>query len=230
MIRAATQAPQGPSLTRWSSRRRLQTEAHSRCRAQFSRSCPEPQGRRSPLHVGDLAGLIAAQLDIDRPDRLLVAHAGVVHDLGKLGLSPAILAEPGPLTPEERVEVERHPVIGAEVLLSISADLAPMAAGVRAHHERWDGTGYPDGLAGEEIPLFGRLLAVVDVYDALTHPRIYRKAVYTRSRARAYLEEHAGTHFDAECVSASLDILRAKARGRTRPVSLRPQAVPRRRR
>lgn len=164
--------------------------------------------------VGDLAALLAAELDIDHPDRLLVTHAAVVHDLGKLGLSSVILNKPGPLTPEERAEMELHPVIGSEVLLSVSSDLAPMAAGVRSHHERWDGTGYPDGIAGEEIPFFGRLLAVVDVYDALTHSRTYRNFAYTPSRARAYLEEHVGSQFDAECVRAGLDVLRAKQQGR----------------
>lgn len=174
--------------------------------------------------VADLAGLLAAQLDINLPDRLLMAHAGLVHDLGKLGLPPAILAKSGPLTPEERAEVERHPIIGADILLSTSFDLAPMAAGVRAHHERWDGTGYPDGLAGEQIPLFGRVLAVVDVYDALTNPRTYRNFVYTRSQARTFLEEHAGSHFDPECVSASLDVLIAQDRGR-RQFSVPPTAA-----
>ncbi|NNN19451.1 MAG: HD domain-containing protein [Acidimicrobiaceae bacterium] len=82
--------------------------------------------------------MIAAQLDLSRPDRLLVAHAGVIHDIGKLGIKPEILAKAGPLTPEERTEVQRHSAIGAEVLMDISPGLALMAAGVRAHHERWD--------------------------------------------------------------------------------------------
>jgi putative two-component system response regulator len=172
----------------------------------------EPTGGHS-ARVGDLAGLLAAQLDLGHPDRLLVAHAGVIHDIGKLGIKPEILAKAGPLTPEERTEVQRHSAIGAEVLLDISPDLALLAGGVRAHHERWDGTGYPDGLAGEQIPLFGRLLAVVDVYDALTSPRNYRKSFYTSDEAMAYIEEHAGTQFDPECVSATLDVLRAQAHG-----------------
>jgi putative two-component system response regulator len=170
-------------------------------------------GRHSG-RVGVLAGLLAAQLDLSCPDRLLVAHAGVVHDLGKLGISPTILAKEGRLTPDEIDEVQRHPIIGAEMLLSLSAELAAMAAGVRAHHERWDGGGYPDGLAGEDIPVFGRVLAVVDVYDAITHPRSYRKTIYSPSHARAFVEERSGTHFDPECVSASLDVLRARERGR----------------
>ncbi|MGD0082909.1 MAG: HD-GYP domain-containing protein [Acidimicrobiales bacterium] len=170
-------------------------------------------GRHSG-RVGSLAGLLATQLDLASPDRLIVAHAGVLHDLGKLGLSPEVLVKEGRLTPEETEEVQRHPIIGAKMLLAISPALASMAAGVRAHHERWDGAGYPDGLAGEAIPVFGRVLAVVDVYDALTHPRSYRKTIYSAGRARAYLQEHVGTYFDPDCVSATLDILRAKERGR----------------
>ncbi len=170
-------------------------------------------GRHSG-RVGDLAGLLAAQLDLSSPDRLIAAHAGVLHDLGKLGMAPSVLAKEGRLTPEETAEVQRHPIIGAEMLLAISTDLAPMAAGVRAHHERWDGTGYPDRLAGAAIPVFGRVLAVVDVYDALTHPRTYRKTIYSASHARAYLLERAGPHFDPDCVDASLDFLVARERGR----------------
>jgi putative two-component system response regulator len=170
-------------------------------------------GRHSG-RVGDLAALLAAQLDLDHPDRLLVKHAGVLHDLGKLGVPRAILAKEGRLTPAERAEVQRHPDIGAEMLLSISPDLAPMADGVRAHHERWDGEGYPNRLAGEAIPRFGRLLAVIDVYDAITHPRSYRKTVYSPSRAQEFLRERSGTQFDAECVSAALDVLAARQRSR----------------
>lgn len=173
--------------------------------------------------VSHLAALLAAQLDLDRPDRLLVAHAGVVHDLGKLGIDPRILSKPGPLTTDERAEIERHPIIGSEMLLSISPDLAPMAAGVRAHHERWDGRGYPDGLAGSEIPVFGRVLGVVDVYDALTHPRSYRRTVFSAAKARSYLEEHAGTQFEPECVHATMDILRAAERARRQFAVSEPQ-------
>lgn len=157
--------------------------------------------------VGHLAGLLAAQLDLDRPDRLLVTHVALIHDLGKLGLPRSILNKRGPLSPDEREAVQRHPVVGADVLLAMSRDLDQLAAGVRSHHERWDGGGYPDHLSGESIPYFGRLLAVVDVYDALTHPRAYRNQIFSPPAARAYLEEHAGTQFDPECVRASLEML-----------------------
>ncbi len=138
----------------------------------------------------------------------------MLHDLGKLGVSGAILAKEGRLTPDERAEIERHPDIGADMLLAVSPDLAPMAEGVRAHHEQWDGGGYPRGLAGEAIPRFGRLLGVIDVYDAITHPRSYRKTVYSRARARDFLRERSGTHFDPECVNAAIEVLIAADLGR----------------
>lgn len=165
-------------------------------------------------HVADLAALLAAQLDLDHPDRLFAAHAGLVHDLGKLGLPRAILNKPGPLTAEERRAVDRHCAVGAEMLLTISPQLAPLAEAVRSHHERWDGGGYPDGLAGAKIPRSGRVLAVVDVYSALTQPRLYRRDVFSPAAARGYLEENAGTQFDPECVAASLEVLRAYEMGR----------------
>ncbi len=166
-------------------------------------------GRHSG-RVGALAELLAAQLDLAFPDRLVLAHAGILHDLGKLGIASTILDKEGRLEPDDMADIHRHPIIGAEMLLALSPDLAPMADGVRAHHERWDGNGYPYGLAGEDIPLFGRVLAVVDVYDSLTHPRTYRKTVYSAGRARSFVEDHAGSHFDPECVSAIVAALRER--------------------
>ena len=128
--------------------------------------------------VGELASRVAAQLSLDSFDRHLAERAGAIHDLGKFGISPELIARTGPLAPHERVEVQRHPVIGSEMLLAISENLSPLAAAVRAHHERWDGAGYPDGLWGESIPQIGRVLAVADVYDALTSVRPYRDSVF----------------------------------------------------
>lgn len=164
--------------------------------------------------VARLAVLVAAQLDLDEPDRLLVRYAGLLHDLGKLGLPPAIISKPGPLTAEEHTAIRGHSAIGGNLLLALPPVPAPLAAGVRAHHERWDGSGYPDRLAGEAIPRIGRLLAVVDVYCALTQLRSYRATVFSPADARAYLEQHSGTQFDPECVQASLEVFRVDALGR----------------
>jgi HD-GYP domain-containing protein (c-di-GMP phosphodiesterase class II) len=104
---------------------------------------------------------------------------GILHDLGKLAVSAEVLRKTGPLTRSDWTEVKRHPVVGADLVLSISPSLAPLAAAIRAHHERWNGSGYPDGLDRVDIPLFGRIAAIGDVFDAVTHLRIYRTGVLT---------------------------------------------------
>ena len=175
-------------------------------------SYDSPTGTHSG-RVGDLAALIAPELELDSGG-LLFPYAGFLHDLGKLGLPKELLSRPGPLSERERKDVERHPIIGSEVLLAISEELAPIAAGVRAHHERWDGLGYPDGLSGTRIPPLGRLLAVVDVYDVLTHRRSYRSSSFTRGRAMAYLSDHSGMQFDPDHVGAAVAVLRAQHKGR----------------
>jgi HD-GYP domain-containing protein (c-di-GMP phosphodiesterase class II) len=127
---------------------------------------------------------------------------GLVHDLGKVGLPDCVLRKPEPPTPEEWDLIRRHPDWGADALAEMH--LMPAAVdGVRAHHERWDGSGYPEGLRGEEIPLLGRLLGVADFYDAITSTRPYRAAL-TPEQAVALLREGSGTHFDARIVEAVL--------------------------
>ena len=124
----------------------------------------------------------------------------LLHDIGKLAIPDAILYKPAPLTDEERALVERHPVIGAEIVEGIEF-LGEAARIVRSHHERWDGGGYPDRLAGQAIPLGARLFAVADVFDALTTDRPYRPAVDLAS-ARELIASEASSHFDPDVVSA----------------------------
>lgn len=131
--------------------------------------------------------------------------AGLLHDLGKVGIPEYILCKPSKLTPEEYREVQRHAALGAQILLSASPEFAPIAAAVRAHHERWDGKGYPDGLAGEAIPLFGRILAVADVFEVLTSRRPYREPV-SISEALIELRRNAGSQFDPQVVEALLQL------------------------
>lgn len=126
--------------------------------------------------------------------------AGLLHDLGKITTPAAILLKEGNLTPTEYTVIQEHAAMGAEVLLDISPRFRPIADGVRSHHERWDGSGYPDGLAGAAIPLFGRLLAVVDVFEAMTAPRPYRGPM-PRDVVMEHLLEHAGSDFDPDIVS-----------------------------
>ncbi len=125
--------------------------------------------------------------------------AGMLHDLGKVTTPAAILLKDRSLTPEEYRIIQQHAAMGAEVLLDISPRFRPIAEGVRSHHERWDGSGYPDGLAGEAIPLFGRLLAVVDVFEAMTAPRPYRGPM-PRDEVLEHLRKRSGSEFDPEIV------------------------------
>lgn len=128
--------------------------------------------------------------------------ASALHDIGKVGVPDAVLRKPGKLTAEERVLIETHPQIGHDILSGSDDDVLDLAATVAlTHHERFDGAGYPQGLEGEAIPLEGRVAAVADVFDALTHDRIYRGA-FSVPEAVAMVRDGSGSHFDPEVVVA----------------------------
>lgn len=150
--------------------------------------------------VAHNACVLGEALGLPKPELEALYWAGILHDLGKVGTRVEILLKPGKLTPAEYEEIKRHAAQGAELLLSIAEDFRPIAAGIRSHHERWDGQGYPDRLAGEVIPLFGRILAVVDVFEALTSKRPYRDPLPVEE-ALAYLEREKGKHFDPNLVA-----------------------------
>ena len=141
-----------------------------------------------------------------------IALAGVLHDVGKIGVSDAILRKPGPLDEDEWAEMRKHPELGARILAG--ADLPDLAEWVFAHHERMDGSGYPLGLGGEQIPLEARILAVADAYEAMTSARPYSGAM-TPEEAAAELDRFSGTQFDARVVEA---LLRSLARPPGAPV------------
>jgi HD-GYP domain-containing protein (c-di-GMP phosphodiesterase class II) len=124
----------------------------------------------------------------------------LLHDVGKVAVPDAILFKPGPLTPEERAIIERHPVTGSEIVRDIDF-LGAARDVIRSHHERWDGTGYPDRLAGTAIALSARVFAVADTLDALTTTRPYRRAS-SFAKARALIVAGSGTHFDPEIIAA----------------------------
>jgi putative nucleotidyltransferase with HDIG domain len=132
-------------------------------------------------------------------------HAALLHDVGKLAIPDWLLHKPGPLAPHEYDQVKQHATIGADMLAAIAFP-GPLALIVRHHHEHWDGSGYPDGLAGEAIPLGARVLAVVDCYDALTSDRPYRRAL-SHERAIDVLQDGAGRTHDPAMVQAFLPLV-----------------------
>jgi putative two-component system response regulator len=130
--------------------------------------------------------------------------AAPMHDLGKIAIGDAILLKPGKLSPEERAVMEQHTAYGYRLLAGGQSDLVRAAADIAwCHHERWDGSGYPRGLAGAEIPLFARIAAVADVFDALASERPYKKA-WPAAQAKEHIAQNSGRHFDPACVSAFL--------------------------
>jgi response regulator RpfG family c-di-GMP phosphodiesterase len=157
--------------------------------------------------VGESAARLARALDLPEVFVSNIRDAAPLHDIGKIGVSRSILRKPGALTEPERAAMKRHAEIGAQILAHARSPVLRLAAEIaRSHHERWDGHGYPEGLAGEQIPIAGRITAVADVFDALTHQRPYKPA-WDVERAVALIIDGSGGQFDADVVEAftSLD-------------------------
>lgn len=148
---------------------------------------------------------IAARLGLSEEEQQIAHLCGLVHDIGKIGLPAGLLEKPGPLTLEERRQMEKHSEIGERILAKVE-DYAEIAKIVRHHHERWDGQGYPDGIAGEDIPLIARIIAVADAYNAMTSDRPYRDAMPSRV-ARLRLAQGVESQFDTTVVAAFEAIL-----------------------
>jgi putative nucleotidyltransferase with HDIG domain len=148
---------------------------------------------------------IAARMSLREDEQRLVHLCGLVHDIGKIGLPPGLLEKPGALTLDERRQMEEHSMIGERILSQVE-DYSEIARIVRHHHERMDGHGYPDGIAGEEIPLLSRIIAVADAYDAMTSDRPYRDAMPSQV-ARMRLAQAVGSQFDTSVVAAFEAIL-----------------------
>jgi two-component system cell cycle response regulator len=166
--------------------------------------------------VGHYSELMARELGFDEDHVERVRLAGVLHDIGKIGISDHVLSKPGPLDAEEWREMYTHPEIGARLLSRPEFD--DLRAWILAHHERPDGLGYPYGLSDPEIPLEARILAVADSYEAMTADRVYRPALGEEA-ARAELEAGAGTQFDPRVVKAFLSALDASRARRLRRVA-----------
>jgi len=148
---------------------------------------------------------IAEAMELQSRDRLMLFIAAAFHDVGYLSTPEYILRKPSVLAEDEMEEVRVHPVRGAEVF-SAQPSLSEIARAVRHHHERYDGSGYPEGLRGDEIPLFSRIILVAETYEAMTHHRPYRRALSTDEATRR-LREGAGSQLDPEIVKQFLAIL-----------------------
>ena len=155
---------------------------------------------RHTERVGEIAAVLASRLDLSDDEVFLIRRAAPLHDVGKIGIPDAILRKPGPLTAAEFARMQDHTTIGAQILSGGRSRVVRMAEEIAlTHHEHWNGMGYPRGLAGETIPLVGRLVMVADVFDALSSDRVYR-AAWPPERVLAYIEQYAGERFDPRIV------------------------------
>ncbi len=155
--------------------------------------------------VTELTLRLAQRMNISIPELIHIRRGSTLHDIGKVAIPDHILFKPGSLTKEEKRVMQRHPLIAAEILKPISY-LAPALPIPRFHHEKWDGSGYPDGLVGEAIPLAARLFAFADVYDALTSDRPYRPA-WVKTDALEYIAKNSGLHFDPNIVPVFISMM-----------------------
>jgi methanogenic corrinoid protein MtbC1 len=157
--------------------------------------------------IGRFSTLLAEQIGMDPDFCARLSHAAPLHDVGKVAIPDAILLKPGPLTAEERAIVETHAEEGHRLVRGSSSSILDLAATIAlSHQEKWDGTGYPRGLAGEAIPIEGRIVAVADVFDALTSDRVYRKA-FSVEEAVQMMREQRGRHFDPVLLDAFMEVL-----------------------
>ena len=165
----------------------------------------DPYTRGHSVRVSQYSSVIARTLQLDDEMVRQIELGGHVHDIGKIGVREAVLNKPGPLTDEEYEHIMSHPLVGWKVLAPLLGDVPVALNIVRSHHERIDGRGVPDGLAGATIPLEARIAAVADAVDAMTSGRPYRGNEMTLDAALAELQRNAGTQFDADVVSAVLE-------------------------
>ncbi|NCP81989.1 MAG: two-component system response regulator [Comamonadaceae bacterium CG_4_9_14_0_8_um_filter_57_21] len=162
----------------------------------------DPETGAHILRMAHYSELISRGLDMPAEQCSLLLDAAPMHDIGKVGIADHILLKPGRLTPQEFEVMKQHAMYGYEILKGSASKVLQAGADIaRAHHEKFDGSGYPDGLQGETIPIFSRIVAVADVFDALTSERPYKKA-WSLERASEHIKASSGTHFDPKCVTA----------------------------
>ncbi len=162
------------------------------------------------IRVGTLSALLAAEIGVPEREVAMLRLIAPLHDVGKIGIADSILLKPGRLSDEEFATMRTHTIIGAEILSGSGHETLVRAQEIAiSHHERWDGSGYPRGLSGEDIPLFGRMLSITDVYDSLTHARPYKRA-WSIAETLGELQAQRGRQFDPRLLDA---FLRLHARG-----------------
>lgn len=169
----------------------------------------DPYTAGHSLRVADYAVLIGRLAKLNEREMNELRQSALLHDIGKIGIRDSVLLKEGKLTEAEWEQIKEHPVLGETILKQIEprSFMAPILPGVRSHHERYDGKGYPDGLKGEKIPLFGRIIAVADAFDAMTSNRPYRAGL-DRKTALAILEEGRGTQWDPYFVALFVEMMR----------------------
>lgn len=173
----------------------------------LARACEirDDETGRHTQRVGEMAAAIAAAMGLDKHFVELIRRTAPLHDIGKMGIADSILLKPGGLTDDETLVMRTHTTIGAQILSGGTSELMVMAEGIAlSHHERWDGCGYPNCLAGEEIPIEARIVAVADTFDALSHNRPYRVSLPLHLIV-AELRRESGLQFDPYIVDAMLD-------------------------
>jgi len=159
------------------------------------------------IRMSKIASLLAEKAGMGEYECDLLLNAAPMHDIGKIGIPDKILLKNGKFEPEEWEVMKTHTLIGADILAGDGSEVLNMARSIAmTHHEKWDGTGYPAGLAGEEIPLVGRITAIADVFDALTSERPYKHA-WPMSQAVDYIRVNAGSHFDPDLAAMFLELM-----------------------
>lgn len=181
---------------------RVDQELEAVLKLSFVAEFRDPDSAEHLSRISRVSRLLAETMGLPDDQVRCLELAASMHDIGKCSIPDEILLKPAALTPDERVTMQAHTVVGARLLADASSPVLRMAEVIaRCHHERWDGTGYPNGLAGTKIPLVARIVGLADVYDALVTRRVYKAAV-APERAAEILRQDSGRHFDPDVVEA----------------------------
>jgi len=183
-----------------------QAETLSQLLSVLCEQSQETEEHSKRLKINCLA--ISEKLRLSEKEKNELVLLALCHDIGKMAIDPAILNKPGKLNAKEWQEMQKHPVIGYRIAKQ-NPKLAKIADLILSHHEKWDGSGYPQGLSGENIPLASRIIAIVDAYDAMTNDRIYRKAL-SKEEAITEIQRNKGTQFDPLIADVFIKILQKK--------------------